>query len=168
MIKWWPFCFCSAEWTGRCEESSCGSAQGCGWVAVSNGPAHSLWLSVCVSPQVVCGCQVPSCLGQTDIFSSAASPAWARLVPRDHVTVFSQHKQPYTTHQLVPTCYKSGATLTLQVSHTPADKHGVYWLNVLKWFIVMLTYSYSVINYICLKIHLHNTFRQIIGYILLL
>lgn len=81
---------------GGARRTAEGSAQGCGWVAVSNCPVHSLSVSVCVSPQVVCGCQVPSCLGQTDIVSSAASPAWARLYPCDSVltTQTALHNTP--------------------------------------------------------------------------
>lgn len=125
-------------------------------------------VSVCVSPQVVCGCQVPSCQGQTDILSSAASPAWARLVPPDHVTAFSQYKQPYITHQLIPARYKCGSAWTLQLSLTENDRNGMCQLNILVHFNGMLTYIYSIINYIWPVICLHNALRKIICYILLL
>lgn len=125
-------------------------------------------VSVCVCPQVVCGCQVPSCQGQTDILSSAASPAWARLVPPDHVTAFSQYKQPYITHQLIPARYKCGSAWTLQLSLTENDRNGMCQLNILVHFNRLLTYIYSIINYIWPVICLHNALRKIICYILLL
>lgn len=93
----------------------------------SNGSVHCECVSLCSTHRWCVAVRCPPAWTrqtdrQTDIPSRAASPAWARLLPQDHVTVFSQHKQPYVTNQLGPACNKSGSTWILRMSHTGVDK----------------------------------------------
>lgn len=111
---------------GGARRTAEGSAQGCGWVAVSTAQ-YIVWVFRYVSAPRWC-------------VAVRCPPAWARqtssaqLPARPepgfiHVTVFSQHKQLCITHQLAPTVNLVHSTWTLQVSHNQPDK---YQWNALK------------------------------------